>query len=65
MDPQEVGWGVRAGLLWLRTGTSGGIVCKGYKHWNPIKCGHLLIRWGTVIFSRNTMLHEVSYWSIV
>jgi hypothetical protein len=24
MDPQEVGWGIWTGLIWLRIGTDGG-----------------------------------------
>ena len=38
MDPREIGWGTWTGLVWLRTGTNGGILCKGNKHWNFIKC---------------------------
>jgi hypothetical protein len=44
MDPREIGWGAQTGLVWLRTGTSGGILCKGNEHWNSIKCEDLLSR---------------------
>jgi hypothetical protein len=56
MDPREIGWGAWTGLIWLRTGTSGGILCKGNEHWNFIKCEDLLSSWGMIIFSRNSLL---------
>jgi hypothetical protein len=27
IDSQEIGWGAWTSLVWLRTGTSGGILC--------------------------------------
>jgi len=42
MDPREVRWGAWTGLVWLRTGTSGGTSCKGNEHSNFIKCEDLL-----------------------
>jgi hypothetical protein len=27
MDLREVGWGVQTGLIWLRIGTGGGLLC--------------------------------------
>ena len=38
MDLQEVGWGARTGLIWLRTGTGE----YGNEYPGYIKCGELL-----------------------
>jgi hypothetical protein len=42
MDPREIGWGTWIGLVWLRTGAGGGILCKGNEYWNSIKFEDLL-----------------------
>jgi hypothetical protein len=28
MDLREVGWGAQTGLIWLRIGTGGGLLCR-------------------------------------
>ena len=44
------------GLIWLRTGTSGGILNTIIKHQMAHNAGHFLTSWGTVSFSKRVLL---------
>jgi hypothetical protein len=45
MDLQEVGWeeGAWSGLIWLRTGTGGGLFKRGNVPSVSIKCGEFVV----------------------
>jgi hypothetical protein len=61
VDLGEVGFGVVIGFVWLRIGTSGGLLLHRNEHSGSIKDGKFVDCLSSVSFSRRILLHGVSY----